>query len=160
MVPSARHGPLCRGGVPQERGLSLAAAPAAAHCPLINEPRADGARASPGRVAAIRLPALCHRGRDKEDSPLGHPPRLRGVWNPVLWGLVTPLPPPRLSGFPGRRKPVPAAGAWGGFWHRTFWKLSEDLTLRTTLRHHLQRQRWGSRKMGQEARQPPPSFIA
>lgn len=78
--------------------------------------------------------------------------------NPVTGVLVTPLPPPRLSCFPARRKPALVDGVRGGFWHQTVWKVRGDqsgqTTLCTTAQHHLHRQPWHERKTGQEVGQP------
>lgn len=53
---------------------------------------------------------------------------------------------------------MPVAGAWGGFWHQTIRKVSEDqsgrATLCTTVWHHLHQQPRGERKTGQEVGQP------
>lgn len=55
--PAHGKDPSAPGGISQEQGLTLAAAPKDAHCLFINETLADGARVSPGRITAVCIPA-------------------------------------------------------------------------------------------------------
>lgn len=110
------HGkdPSAAGGISQEQGLMLAAAPKDAHCLFINETLADGTRMSPGRVTAICIPA-CNsacplpQGKGHIGCALRPPTRNPDTW---VFGHTSPTSSALL--LPEAEETH--AGGWGVGW--------------------------------------------